>query len=100
MRVMAGRRVRAGLTIKLVLVADVALLIILFFFLFYTFPRVDNMILKERESKVQRQAGMVRDILQYNYELENAGVATRGEAQAQALDQIGSLGAGRPGVGL
>ena len=94
MRMTAGRRIRPGLTIKLVLVADIALMILLFFFLFYAFPRVDNMILKERESKVQRQAEMVRDILQYDYDSEQAGTVTRAEAQAQALDQIGSLGAG------
>ncbi len=93
MGMIAGRRIRPGLTIKLILMADIAVTIILFFFLFYAFPLMDNMILEERESKVQRQAEMVRDILQYNYDLEQAGTVTRGEAQAEALRQVGSLGA-------
>ncbi len=92
MRMIAGRRIRPGLTIKLVLVADIAVTILLFFFLFYAFPLMDDMILEERESKVQRQAEMARDILRYNYGLETAGTLTRDEAQAQALDQIASLG--------
>ena len=94
MPTIAGRRIRLGLTLKLVIVADMALNIMLAYFLGYAWPQIERDLTHEREMRTQQQAEVAWDILQYNYQLEVTGVATRSEAQARALDEMNSLGSG------
>ncbi len=94
----AGRRIRLGLTLKLVIMADVAILAMFFFFLLYALPVTSENTMQERTTRVERQAQMARDIVQYNYGLEAAGLVTTAQAQARALDEVNSLGSASGGV--
>jgi methyl-accepting chemotaxis protein len=98
MPTIAGRRIRLGLTLKLVIVADAAILGMYFFFLLYALPVTSENTMQERTTRVERQARMACDILQYNYGLEAAGAVTGSEAQARALDEVNSLGSSSGGV--
>ncbi len=91
MPMLAGRRIRVGLTLKLLVVADLGIMVMFVFFLAYAFPRMDNNILQERQARAQQQAETAWAVLDYHHGLEVAGLATRSEAQQRALDQIGSL---------
>lgn len=91
MPTIAGRRIRLGLTLKLVIVADIALNIMLTYFMAYAFPRLERNFVHEREISSERQAQLAWGILEYNYQLEMSGAITRSEAQASALAQVNSL---------
>jgi methyl-accepting chemotaxis protein len=91
MPMIAGRRIRMGLTLKLLVVADLGIMTIFLFYLVYVFPRVDEATIRDRTARAQQQAETVCAVLDYNYGLEAAGLATRGEAQARALDEIGGI---------
>ena len=98
MATVAGRRIRLGLTLKLLIVADTSILILFFFLLLYALPVTSENTMRERTIRVERQARMAWDILQYNRGLEEAGVMTASEAQARALDEVNSLGSSSGGV--
>ncbi len=83
-----------GLTLKLLAVAGLGTVMVYFFLVAYVFPRVDSSIMREREGRAHQQAQAVWGVLEYNHSREAAGLVTRAEAQARALDEIGSLGAG------
>jgi methyl-accepting chemotaxis protein len=91
MPMVAGRRIRLGLTLKLLIVADLAIMATYGFFTAFAFPRMDQNLIRERETRAQQEVEMARDVLQYHYRLETSGLATRSQAQAQAIEQIGSL---------
>ncbi len=94
----AGRRIRLGLTLKLLVVADAAILIMYFFFLLYALPVTSENTMRERVAGVEKQAQMAWGILQYNHGLETAGLASVSDAQALALGQMNSLGSTSGGV--
>jgi methyl-accepting chemotaxis protein len=94
MPMMAGRRIRLGLTLKLLIVADLAIMATYGFFVAYAFPRIDQNLIRERETRAQQEVELARDVLRYHYRLEASGLATRSEAQGQAIDQIGGLVSG------
>jgi methyl-accepting chemotaxis protein len=87
----AGRRIRLGLTLKLVLVADMALNIFIIYVIAFALPTMQRDVLHEIEKGTEQQTEAAWSILQYNYQLETSGLATRNEAQARALDEITSL---------
>jgi len=76
MPTIAGRRIRLGLTLKLVIVADMAHNIMLAYFMGYAWPRVERDLTREREIRTEQQAEVAWDILQYNYRSETSGLAT------------------------
>jgi methyl-accepting chemotaxis protein len=90
----AGKRIRLSLTLKLVLAADMALNLFFAYVLGYAFPRMERQLVHERGIQTEQQAQVACDILQYNYQLETSGLATRSEAQARALDEINVLSYG------
>ena len=94
MPMIAGRRIRIGLSLKLLVVADLGIMMMFTFFLAYAFPVMDAMTLEERETRAHQQAETAYQVLEYNYGLESAGQVTRLEAQARALDEISGLGSG------
>ena len=94
MPTIAGRRIRLGLTLKLVLVADMALNIFLVYVIVFALPSMQRSTLHQCEIGTERQTEVAWGILQYNYQLETSGLATRNEAQARALDEITSLVSG------
>jgi methyl-accepting chemotaxis protein len=94
MRMIAGKRIRLSLTLKLVLVADMALNIFLIYVIVFAFPSMQRSTLHQTEIGTERQTEVAWGILQYNYQLETSGLATRNEAQARALDEITSLASG------
>ncbi len=94
MPMIAGRRIRLSLTLKLVLVADMALNIFLIYVIVFAFPSMQRSTLHQSEIGTERQTEVAWGILQYNYRLETSGLATRNEAQARALDEITSLVSG------
>ncbi len=92
MPTIAGRRIRLGLTLKLVLVADMALNIFIIYLIVFALPSMQRSTLHQSEIGTEQRAEVAWGILQYNYRLETSGLATRNEAQARALDQMKSLG--------
>ena len=94
MPMIAGRRIRLGLTLKLVIVADMALNIFLFYVLVFALPSMQRSVIHQIENGTEQQTEVAWGILQYNYQLETSGLATRNEAQARALDEITSLVSG------
>ncbi len=94
MPMIAGRRIRLGLTLKLVLVADMALNIFILYVIAFALPTMQRNVLHEIEKGTEQQAEAAWSILQYNYQFETSGLATRNEAQARALDEIASLASG------
>ncbi len=93
MPTIAGKRIRLGLTLKLVLLADMALNIFIVYIIVFALPQMQKTALKERETATQQQTEIAWGILQYNYQLETSGLATRYEAQTRALDEISSVAA-------
>ena len=91
MPTIAGRRIRLGLTLKLVLVADMALNIFLIYVVVFALPSMQRSNLHRCEIGTEQRTEDAWGILQYNYQLETSGLATRSEAQARALDEITSL---------
>jgi methyl-accepting chemotaxis protein len=91
MRTIAGRRIRLGLTLKLVLVADMALNIFIIYIIAFALPQMQRSALRDKESATVQQTEVAWGILQYNYQLETSGLATRDEAQGRALDEITSV---------
>ncbi len=91
MPMIAGRRIRIGLTAKLVAVADLGIMAIFLFFVIYAFPRMDSNIMQERETRARQQTEAAWATVDYNYRLEAAGLATTSQAQARALEEIGGL---------
>src|SRR5512136_229824 len=96
MPTIAGRRIRLGLTLKLVLVADMALNIFIIYVIVFALPQMQRSALREKEAAIEQQTEVAWGILQYNYQLEISGLATRKEAQERALDVITSV---TPGSG-
>jgi len=94
MPIIAGRRIRLGLTLKLVLVADMALNIFIIYVIVFALPQMQRSALHDKEAAVIQQTEVAWGILQYNYQLETSGLATRNEAQARALDEITSVASG------
>lgn len=90
----AGRRIRVGLALKLVLVADMALNIFLIYVIAFALPQMQRTALREKEAAIERQTEVGWGILQYNYRLETSGLVTRNEAQARALDELTSVAPG------
>ena len=99
MPTIAGRRIRLGLTLKLVLVADMALNIFIIYVIVFALPQMQRSALREKEAAIEQQTEVAWGILQYNYQLEISGLATRNEAQERALDVITSVtpGSGQEG---
>jgi methyl-accepting chemotaxis protein len=91
MPTIAGRRIRLGLTLKLVFFADMALNMFLIYVLLFALPDMQKSIRHEIEVRTERQTEVAWGILQYNYQLETSGLTTRSEAQTRALDEIASL---------
>ena len=94
MPTIAGRRIRLGLTLKLVLVADMALNIFIIYLIVFALPSMQRSTLHQSEIGTEQRAEVAWGILQYNYRLETSGLATRNEAQARALDEITSIVSG------
>ncbi|HWR70537.1 MAG TPA: methyl-accepting chemotaxis protein, partial [Dehalococcoidia bacterium] len=94
MPMIAGRRIRLGLTLKLVLVADMALNIFIIYVIVFALPQMQRSALQEKETATAQQTEVAWGILQYNYQLETSGLATRNEAQERALDEITSVAPG------
>ncbi|MDM7999358.1 MAG: methyl-accepting chemotaxis protein [Dehalococcoidia bacterium] len=95
MLTIAGRRIRLGLTLKLVLVADMALNIFIVYVIVFALPQMQRTALHAKEAAVEQQAEVAWGILQYNHQLETSGLATRSEAQQRALDEITSVTSGQ-----
>lgn len=91
MLTVAGRRIRLGLTLKVVLLADMALNIFIVYLIAFALPQMQRTALRERETTTEQQTEVAWGILQYNYQLEISGTATRDEAQARAIDEITSV---------
>ncbi len=91
MPMIAGRRIRIGLTLKLVAVADLGIMTIFLFFVAYAFPRMDANVIRERETRARQETEAAWAALDFNYGLETAGLATRSQAQARALEEIDGL---------
>ncbi|MBN2098285.1 MAG: cache domain-containing protein [Dehalococcoidia bacterium] len=94
MLTIAGRKIRLGLTLKLVIVADMALNVFILYVIAFALPSMQRSVLHEIENGTEQQTEAAWSILQYNYQLETSGMTTRGEAQARALDEIATLSSG------
>ena len=84
---------------KLTVIVFVSLTLLNLYACVFAHPQMQNKYLVERKSKAQEEVQTAYGALQHYYELETSGLLSSGEAQAHALQAIGSLSYGEDGGG-